>query len=276
MPLIAENRYRILRRILQVSALALFAGGNGYGWKLLQGNLSASLVAGTVPLADPYALLQVFAAGTTVSATALLGGGIVLLFFAVLGGRAFCGWICPVNIITDLADTLGASSGARVPGLSMSRSARYWVLGMSLVLSAMLGVAAFEWISPIGALHRGVVFGMGMGWTLVAAVFLFDLFAVKNGFCGHLCPLGAFYSLIGRGSVVRVLHDAERCTACMLCVGSCPEPQVLPMVGKWTGAVVSGECTNCGRCVEVCPAKAMRFGLRTYGTGGERAKEVMS
>ncbi|HWR72674.1 MAG TPA: 4Fe-4S binding protein, partial [Nitrospirota bacterium] len=187
----------------------------------------------------------------------------------------FCGWICPVNIVTDLADTLG-TAGARVHGLQLSRDARYWVLGMSIVLSAILGVAAFEWISPIGALHRGIVFGMGMGWTLVAAVFLFDLFVVKNGFCGHLCPLGAFYSLIGRGSVVRVLHVKERCTGCMLCVGACPEPQVLPMVGKWTGAVISGECTICGRCVEVCPAKAMRFGLRTYGPGGERAKEVMS
>lgn len=276
MPLIAENRYRILRRAMQVSLLALFAGGNACGWKLLQGSLSASLVAGTVPLADPYALLQVFAAGTTVSATALLGGGIVLLFFAVLGGRAFCGWICPVNIITDLADTLRTAAGGRAPGMQMSRDARYWVLGLSLILSALLGIAAFEWISPIGALHRGVVFGMGTGWTTVAAVFLLDAVVVKHGFCGHLCPLGAFYSLAGRGSAVRVLHLKERCIACMLCVGSCPEPQVLPMVGKWTGAVVSGECTNCGRCVEVCPAKAMRFGLRTYGLGGERAKEVMS
>jgi ferredoxin-type protein NapH len=35
------------------------------------------------------------------------------------------------------------------------------------------------------------------------------------------------------------------------------------MVGKRDGAVVSGECTNCGRCIEVCPDGAMRFGLRT-------------
>ena len=68
---------------------------------------------------------------------------------------------------------------------------------------------------------------MGMGWTLVAAVFLFDVFAVRNGFCGHLCPLGAFYSLIGGSSMVRVRHSKEQCTRCMECVESCPEPQVL-------------------------------------------------
>ncbi len=262
MPMIMTNRYRILRRVVQVSLLLLFFAGNAYGWKVLQGNLSSSLLFGTVPLADPFALLQVFATGTMVAAKALLGGGIVLLFFAAVTGRAFCGWVCPVNMVTDLADTVNDVAGRGIRPLRMSRNARYWVLGLSLVLSAWLGIAAFEWISPIGALHRGVIYGMGMGWTSIAAVFLFDVFAVKNGFCGHLCPLGAFYSLTGVRSAVRVLHSREQCTLCMRCIESCPEPQVLPMVGKWDGAVTSGECTNCGRCIEVCADRAMRFGLR--------------
>jgi len=273
MPVLAENRYRILRRVVQASVLVLFIGGNAWGWKVLQGNLSSSLLLGAVPLVDPYALLQVLATGTMAAAEALLGGGIVLLFFAVLGGRAFCGWICPVNAVTDLADLASSAAGTRSPGLRMSRNARYWALGASFILSAAFGIAAFEWISPIGALHRGVVYGMGTGWMAVAAVFLFDVFAVRNGFCGHLCPLGAFYALVGRASAVRVLHSKETCTRCMRCIEACPEPQVLPMVGKRDGAVVSGECTNCGRCIEVCPDKAMRFGLRTYGQGTRDTKE---
>ena len=275
MPLIAANRYRILRRVVQISVLLLFIAGNAVGWKVLQGNLSSSLLFGAVPLADPFALIQILATGTMAAAKALLGGGIVLLFFTVVGGRAFCGWVCPVNIVTDLADPVRSAAGAGKRPLWMSRNARYWVLGLSLVLSAWLGIAAFEWISPIGALHRGVIFGMGMGWTSAAAVFLFDVFVVKNGFCGHLCPLGAFYSLTGGRSAVRVLHSKDPCTRCMRCVESCPEPQVLPMVGKWDGAVTSGECTNCGRCIEVCPDRAMRFGLRTQVTDKD-PKEVAS
>jgi ferredoxin-type protein NapH len=262
MPGIREKRYRILRRLVQVGVLSLFVAGNAWGWKVLQGNLSSSLLFGTLPLADPFALLQVLATGTMVAAKALLGAGIVLFFFSAVVGRAFCGWICPVNIVTDLADTVSTAVGVGSRPLRMSRNARYWVLGLSLILSAWFGIAAFEWTSPVGALHRGVVFGMGMGWTAVAAVFLLDVFVVKNGFCGHLCPLGAFYSLAGRWSLVRVVHSKEQCTSCMRCIESCPEPQVLPMVGKRDGAVLSGECTNCGRCIEVCPDGAMRFGLR--------------
>lgn len=276
MPGIVENRYRIVRRLVQISVLCLFAAGNAWGWKVLQGNLSSSLLFGAVPLADPFALLQVFATGTMMAAKAILGGGIVLLFFAAIAGRAFCGWVCPVNMVTDLADTVSTAVGEGNRHLRMSRNVRYWVLGLSLVLSAWLGMAAFEWISPIGALHRGVIFGMGMGWTSVAAVFLFDVLVVKDGFCGHLCPLGAFYSLAGGWSRVRVVHSKGQCTSCMRCIETCPEPQVLPMVGKWDGAVTSGECTNCGRCIEVCPEDAMRFGLRTQGMSEKDPKEVAS
>jgi ferredoxin-type protein NapH len=275
MPMIMTNRYRIMRRAVQISVLSLFVAGNAAGWKVLQGNLSSSLIFGTVPLADPFALFQVLAAGTMVAGQALLGGGIVLLFFAAIAGRAFCGWICPVNIVTDLADTVRGPTGSNNRPIRLSRNVRYWVLGLSLILSAMFGIAAFEWISPIGALHRGIVFGMGMGWTSVAALFLFDVLVVKDGFCGHLCPLGAFYSLASSRSAIRIIHNAKRCSRCMRCVEACPEPQVLPMVGKRDGAVTSGECTNCGRCIEVCPDRAMHFGIRTQvNTRGP--KEVAS
>lgn len=275
MPMIMQNRYRIMRRVVQISVLLLFLAGNVWNWKVLEGNLSSSLILGTIPLADPFALAQVLATGTMVAGQALLGGGIVLLFFAVIGGRAFCGWICPVNMVTDLADTVSTAAAGGKRSLSMSRNIRYWVLGLSLALSALLGITAFEWISPIGALHRGVIFGMGWGWTSIAAVFLFDALVVRNGFCGHVCPLGAFYSLAGDKSAIRVIHNAERCSQCMRCVESCPEPQVLPMVGKSDGAVTSGECTNCGRCVEVCPDRAMRFGIRA-GVTDRGPKEVAS
>lgn len=275
MPILMANRYRILRRMVQISVLLLFLAGNVWNWKVLEGNLSSSLILGTVPLADPFALAQVFATGTLVAGQALLGGGIVLLFFAVIAGRAFCGWVCPVNMVTDLADTVRTAAAGEGRSLSLNRNIRYWVLGLSMALSALLGIAAFEWISPIGALHRGIIYGMGLGWTPVAAVFLFDVAAVKNGFCGHLCPLGAFYSLAGGKSAVRVLHNARRCSRCMRCIESCPEPQVLPMVGKSDGAVRSGECTNCGRCIEVCPDRAMRFGVRTQATD-RGPKEVAS
>jgi ferredoxin-type protein NapH len=273
--LVRGYRYLILRRATQGGVLFLFYAGNVLGWTMLKGNLSTSELLDEVTLADPFAVLQVLATGTIVATEALVGAGVVALFFVLLGGRVFCSWVCPVNVVTDGANWLRKvfrnESAERT--LPLARSVRYWTLGLSLALSTLLGVAAFEWVSPISMLHRGVIFGMGLGWTAVLAVFLFDLFVVTNGFCGHICPLGGFYSVVGAVSLLRVRHDRDKCTRCMKCIEVCPERQVLPMVGKRSDVVRSGECTNCARCIEVCPDRAMKFGTRfASGKTGEKGE----
>ncbi len=85
----SNYKYLILRRITQLSLLFFYFGANAYGWNILSGTLSSSLVLGTVPLTDPFALLQMLAAGAVLSVDALLGAVIIALFYGVIGGRAF-------------------------------------------------------------------------------------------------------------------------------------------------------------------------------------------
>lgn len=258
-------RYLIMRRVVQAGLLLLYFGGNAWGWSVLRGNLSASRIFDLVPMSDPYAVLQMLAAGALLATDLLLGAAVATLFYLLIGGRAFCSWVCPVNMITDAAAWLREKleinrvQNGKVP---VTRNMRYWVLGLSLVISAAMGVTAFEFISPISMVHRGIVFGLGFGWAAMLVIFLFDLFVLKNGWCGHVCPLGGFYSLLGRFSLIRVHHNEEACTLCMKCKTICPEPQVLHMVGKESLPVLSGECTNCARCVEVCDDEALGFSIR--------------
>ncbi len=273
MPLFKKYRFAAARRIVQTSIIILFAGGSLYGWPALKGNLSGSRLFDTVSLTDPFAILQILASGKIVAGEAIAGALVVTLFFAVFAGRAFCSWVCPLNMVTDAANWLREKTGldSWVKSFMLNRNSRYWAMGLSLAVSFATGIAAFEWISPISMLHRGIIFGMGIGWVIVFSVFVFDFLLVKHGFCGHLCPLGGFYSLITRFSLLRVRHISGKCTLCMKCLQICPERQVLPMVGARSGAVFSGECTNCGRCIEVCDFDAMKFGIRfspeKYKTG---------
>ncbi len=169
-----------------------------------------------------------------------------------------------MNLVTDLAFFLRRKTkqGDVVGRIGIRRGIRYWILALTLVMSAFLGVGVFEYVSPITMISRGLIFSMGFGYAAVSVVFLFDIFVLRNGFCGHLCPLGGFYSLLGRYSLLRVNHIAENCTNCMNCLVICPERQVLPMIGKYDGPVLSGECVNCMRCIEVCNDNALRLGTR--------------
>ncbi|TKI69272.1 quinol dehydrogenase ferredoxin subunit NapH [Sulfurimonas crateris] len=259
-----KYRYLMFRRTTQIGLLFLYFGANMWGWEILMGNLSSSLLFGMIPLSDPYAALQMLAAGALLATDIIVGALIITVFYMIIGGRAFCSWVCPVNIVTDAAALLRRKIGVdefakRQPA---SRNMRYWVLALSLIISFLMGITAFEFISPISILHRGIIFGFGFGWAAVLIIFLFDLLVLKNGWCGHICPLGGFYSLVGKFSLIRVKHTQENCTECMKCKVVCPEQQVLYMIGKESIPVLSGECTNCARCIEVCDDNALGFSIR--------------
>lgn len=262
-------RYIILRRFVQGLVLVLFFGTFHWGWTalevpVLRGNLSASEFFGAIPMADPFATLQLLATGHWLEARVLLGAALVLLVYSLLGGRVFCAWVCPVNPVTDLAGWLRQRLGI-TQTLRLSRRLRYWILGLALGLSALTGVAAFEWLSPIAMLHRELIFGIGFGWAAVLGLFLFDLLILRHGWCGHLCPLGGFYALLGRTARVRVRFDDTTCTHCGDCARVCPEPQVLNFKHlAEAGYVASGECTNCGRCTPICVEGSLAFDWRSH------------
>ncbi|NPA50505.1 MAG: quinol dehydrogenase ferredoxin subunit NapH [Epsilonproteobacteria bacterium] len=257
-------KYLILRRISQLGLLFLYFMGNYAGWKILQGDISTSLLFGKVPLSDPFAILQIFAAGAVVASTTLIGGLLIVLFYGIIGGRAFCSWVCPVNMVTDAAAWLRRKLliDKIERKVWISRNVRYYMIVIALIVSAISGLAAFEIISPITILNRGVIFGFGAGVGLIVAIFLFDLFVVKNGWCGHICPLGGVHSIIGKYALIRVWHDKDKCTLCMHCKEVCPEVQVLNMIGKRSEDVTQIECTNCGRCIDVCNDDALGFHIR--------------
>jgi ferredoxin-type protein NapH len=258
-------RYLFFRRFVQVSLLFLYFGANAWGWKMLQGNLSSSKILEIIPMSDPYAAMQMLVAGAVMATDLLIGVGVAVVFYLLIGGRAFCSWVCPINMVTDAANFLRRKLEIdRVQGVKQpaSRNMRYWVLALSLIISFIMGITAFEFISPISMVHRGIIFGLGFGWAAMLIIFLFDLFVLKNGWCGHICPLGGFYSLLGKFSLIRVHHIEENCTLCMKCKDVCPERQVLHMIGKKSLPVLSGECTNCARCIEVCDDDALRFSIK--------------
>jgi ferredoxin-type protein NapH len=222
-----SNRYLLARRFVQLGILSLFLVGPLYGIWIIEGNLNSSLLLKVVPMSDPFLLSQTIFAGHIPELTALTGGTIVATIYFLLGGRVFCSWVCPVNPVTDLAYWLRRKFNLR-KGWSPSSTLRYWLLAVILLASMLFGVLIWEYVNPVSMLHRGIISGMGMAWMILLMVFIFDLLIAPRGWCGHLCPTGAFYSLLGHFSPLS-----------------------------------SSVCNNCGRCIDVCPTNVFSFSLNT-------------
>ncbi len=268
----AAHKWLIARRTAQAVFLAVFLVGPVTGVWIVKGTLASSYTLWFLPLTDPFMALQSLAAGNLLAASGFLGALIVLVAYLLIGGRMYCSWVCPINPVTDLAYRLRVRLGVPRTGGNFPRSVRYGVLVAALAASAATGTLAWELVNPITLVQRELVFGLfvvggSLAWVVVLGVFLFDLAASERGFCGRLCPVGAFYGLLGRYALLRVRADHRAaCNDCMDCYAVCPEPRVIPPALKaphGEGPVIlSGDCTNCGRCIDVCSKAVFRFGGR--------------
>jgi ferredoxin-type protein NapH len=247
------HRFWIARRATQLLVFGLFLLGPWFGIWIARGNLASSEVLG-LSLSEPFVLLQSLAAGHRPRIVVVTGGLIVATFYLLVGGRVFCSWVCPVNVVTDTANWLRERLGL-TRDRKLDRRTRVLLLISALLAAGVTGTLAWEFVNPVSILQRGLIFGMGAGWGIVALIFALDLFVTRRGWCSHLCPMGAFYGFLGAMSLVRIsATQRSRCTDCGACFKACPEPHVITPALKGTGSplILSGDCTNCAACIDSC------------------------
>ena len=150
-----------------------------FGVWILKGNYSGSLLFDVIPLSDPLITLESLATGHLPGILTLSGALIIFITYALLGSKVFCGWVCPLNVVTDCAAwirrKLGIRQTAKIP-----RSLRYAILVMILAGSAVSGLLLWEWVNPVAALGRALIYGFGATVWLILVVFFFDLFIVTR------------------------------------------------------------------------------------------------
>jgi ferredoxin-type protein NapH len=256
------HQWLLLRRLSQMMILGLFLLGPVAGVWLIKGTLSSSVTLGVLPLTDPLTFLQMWVAHRGTELSALMGVSWVVLFYALVGGRLYCSWVCPVNVVTDAASWLRRRLNIRTG--RTPTSLRYALIPCILGASAITGVAVWEWVNPVSLTHRALIFSHFTALGAAAAVFFYDLLVAPRGWCGHLCPVGATYALIGQRSLLRVSAQASsRCNDCADCYAVCPEPQIIPIALKGKGEasplIQDLNCTQCGRCIDVCAPKVFVF-----------------
>ena len=252
------KRWGIARCTVQLLMIALLASPLA-GLAIFRGNLAAAELLG-LPLADPLAFLQALLGGRVFVLSYLLSAMLVVGFYVLLGGRTFCGWVCPVGLITELADRLRKRLGTGTQTLPLTLNR--WSLALVLLVVMVTGVPLFELFSPIGVISRAIVFAALVPLLLVAAILLVELLVARRVWCRSLCPLGGFYSLLAAASPLRIGFISERCTHCNDCLKACPVEEVLyPSLELNHPQVAAGDCIRCMACLDTCPTKALKISI---------------
>jgi ferredoxin-type protein NapH len=261
------KRWTLSRRLVQLAAIGLIASPLA-GLTIFQGTLAAADLFG-LPLADPLAALQVVLA-TGLLVPAFLGSAIgVTLFYFLLGGRTFCSWVCPVYLLTELADKLRLrlGTGERILPLATKN----WLLLSIFLITGVTGLPLFEIMSPIGMTGRAIAVGGWLALVCLVGLLVIEVVLARRLWCRSLCPLGGFYALVGRLAPLRLRFHQVRCTACGECSRVCPVAEVLaPSLERGTAQIHSGDCTRCACCIDCCPTNALTIGFGYSDQGGRR------
>lgn len=187
------------------------------------------------------------------------------IFLAALGmalvvRKGFCGFICPVGLISGLLDTLGRRLNlSLVPGGIGGRvlaAPKYLILafflftvfiGMDRAAVESFATTPYNSVADARMLH---FFQSPSALTLSMLAGLAGLGVVFRGaWCRWLCPYGALLGLLSWFGPIRVHREAESCIGCRQCSRACPGG--IRVHEK--DAVLSPDCLGCLRCQEACP-----------------------
>ena len=192
-------------------------------------------------------------------------------------GRFICGFLCPFGWFQELLHKIPTKK-LSTKKLKPLTYLKYAVLLVMVVLLPAFLVndvgmgdpffckylcpqGVLEGAIPLSLANSGIRAALGKLFTwkfsiLLAVVALSVVF--YRPFCKWLCPLGAFYALFNRVSLLQMKVDGHKCVSCGKCARACKMDVDVTKTPNHT------ECIRCGMCVSACPTGAVSF---RYGFG---------
>jgi ferredoxin-type protein NapH len=251
------------RHPVQTAALALLVAIpllNKYATITFVQGWYQSLGIGDLWIVSPLEGLESILVTRSVHGPLLLGMlGPVLA--AVLLGRVFCSWVCPINTLQEFSGWLRRNFGRQAwkrDRWVLPRALLWYVLIAEVVTTLILGTPLWVFLSPPGLVGRELMtvifFGtLAVEGVIILAVLGLDLIT-RHFYCRYLCPLGGLLGILGSKRQLRVAMDRDSCTACHRCDRTCPLG-LLPSRGETHTAT----CWNCGRCIDACREGSLQF-----------------
>jgi len=212
---------------------------------------------------------------------------VFLLLCALLFGRVYCSFICPMGIFQNIV--------CKKKGYKYRKNnwvLRWSILAIFLLLFNLGFTIAVGFLDPYSAYGRIAVhifkpiylamnnvlayifnhFGnytfyrieisILSVFTFIVALLTFAIIGVlawKKGrlYCNTICPVGTLFGFFNKFSLLKIRIDSDNCASCGICEKKCKAS----CIDSKTRTVNYNQCLNCFSCLNNCNKKAITFAM---------------
>lgn len=174
-----------------------------------------------------------------------MGLFVISIFTALLLGRVYCGWICPINtVMRGIAWTKKKLhiKSARIPAWLTKPWVRILVLG--------LFIAVFIFVMVSGK-------NLPVLPLLLTIGIILTLFFPEELWHRYLCPYGMIMSISARKPKHAMAIDPDLCNSCGMCKRVCPAKAVERHELNYK--ILKADCIVCMECFRVCRQKSISY-----------------
>jgi len=215
----------------------------------------------------------------------LLASGMVMLYSTM--GTAFCGWACPQNTLSEIANEwtwrlLGKRADMSVSGEKMkvadskNRLLNWVVLGLILLaMSMLLALIPLLYFYPPDVIWSFMTFrdderlasSLHYIYAIFVILLLVDVSVIRHFWCRFMCVYRVWQHGFKTKQTLKIAYDdtrSSRCEKCNYCSTACfigLDPRNTDMYDS---------CINCGECIDACDqlqAKKGETGLLSFERG---------
>jgi cytochrome c oxidase accessory protein FixG len=193
----------------------------------------------------------------------LIFGFLGVFFMTTLGGRVWCGWLCPQTIFRviyrDLIQTklLGIRKSIQNKQKEPQGQSGKKAIGFLLwVILAFVAAVDFIWffVPPedfMKYIQNPSEHTVMVTTILVVAGFLiYDIVKLKEDFCIYVCPYARVQSVMYDEETIQTIYNTERGGHIY---SEDQETKLVHSLKELKAKESDAECTMCDSCVRVCP-----------------------